>query len=57
MVDCYKKRLALPGGGPEIALVLIPAGPFEMGDVMDCSPEPDTRPVHEVDLEYNDLSI
>jgi sulfatase modifying factor 1 len=32
-------------------LVLIPAGPFLMGDVLGRSPEPDTRPVHEVDLD------
>lgn len=44
-------RLALPGGGPTIEIVLIPAGPFRMGDVANRSPEADTRPVHEVDLD------
>lgn len=46
-----EKRLALPGGGPAIDFVLIPAGPFLMGDVAARSPEPDTRPVHEVELD------
>ncbi|MDQ3699464.1 MAG: formylglycine-generating enzyme family protein [Chloroflexota bacterium] len=44
------RRLALPGGGPEIELVLVPAGSFSMGDVLGRSPERDTRPVHEVEL-------
>ena len=50
-MGCCKKRLTLPGGGPEIELVLIPSGPFWMGDVMELSPEPDTRPVHKVYLD------
>jgi formylglycine-generating enzyme len=45
------RRIALPGGGPEIDFALIPAGPFLMGDVLDRSPEADTRPVHEVELD------
>jgi formylglycine-generating enzyme required for sulfatase activity len=45
------RRLALPGDGPTIELALIPAGPFLMGDVLNRSPEPDTRPAHEVDLD------
>ncbi len=45
------RRLALPGGGPAIELVLVPAGPFLMGDVLGRSPERDTRPAHEVELD------
>lgn len=45
------KRVLLPGGGPAIELVPIPAGSFWMGDVLHRSPESDTRPVHEVDLD------
>src|SRR5258708_6108913 len=43
--------VALPGGGPEIELALVPAGPFLMGDVLNRSAERDTRPVHEVELD------
>jgi formylglycine-generating enzyme required for sulfatase activity len=45
------RRVALPGGGPEIELAPIPAGSFLMGDVLGRSPERDTRPVHEVELD------
>ena len=41
-------RVVLPGGGPEIEFSAIPAGAFLMGDVLNRSPERDTRPVHEV---------
>lgn len=41
----------LPGGGPVLETVPIPAGTFLMGDVLHRSPEPDTRPVHEVALD------
>jgi formylglycine-generating enzyme required for sulfatase activity len=44
------KRIALPDGGPNIELALIPGGPFTMGDVLGTSPERDTRPAHEVEL-------
>lgn len=44
-------RIPLPGSGPEIELAFIPAGTFLMGDVLNRSPEADTRPVHEVDLD------
>lgn len=50
-VQDHTIRHSLPGGGPEIELALIPAGVFLMGDVLNRSPEADTRPVHEVDLE------
>ena len=42
--------VSLPGDGPSIELALIPAGPFQMGDVLGRSPERDTRPAHEVAL-------
>ncbi|HEX2037503.1 MAG TPA: SUMF1/EgtB/PvdO family nonheme iron enzyme [Chloroflexota bacterium] len=45
------QHVPLPEGGPSIELALIPAGPFLMGDVLDRSPERDTRPVHEVELD------
>ena len=41
----------LPGGGPVVALSLIPEGAFTMGDVLGRSPERDTRPAHEVYLD------
>src|SRR6476661_1569428 len=45
------RSVTLPGGGPEIELALIPAGPFTMGDVLNRSPGRDTRPAHEVELD------
>jgi formylglycine-generating enzyme required for sulfatase activity len=45
------RTVVLPGDGPEIELALIPAGPFMMGDVLNRSPERDTRPAHEVELD------
>lgn len=42
---------SLPGGGPEMAYVHVPGGTFLMGDVAHRSPEPDTRPVHEVTVD------
>ena len=44
-------RRRLPGGGPELVLCPVPAGPFRMGDVLERSPEADTRPAHEVELD------
>ena len=40
----------LPGAGPAIELVRVPAGAFTMGDALGRSPERDTRPAHEVYL-------
>ena len=45
------RRVSLPGGGPVVELAPIPAGPFLMGDVLGRSPEADTRPAHEVELD------
>jgi formylglycine-generating enzyme len=45
------RRVSLPGGGPVVELATIPAGPFLMGDVLGRSPEADTRPAHEVELD------
>ena len=47
----------LPGGGPAVQFVTVPEGPFPMGDVMDSSPEPDTRPVHEVFLAAYHIAV
>src|SRR5689334_275838 len=44
-------RIVTLPGGPEIELALIPAGAFKMGDVLERSPELDTRPAHEVELD------
>ncbi len=51
MAQLAKVRLPLPGGGPPVELVLIPAGAFLMGDVLHRSPEADTRPMYEVFLD------
>lgn len=45
------RRVALPGGGPELELAVLPALRFTMGDVLGRSPEADTRPAHPVELD------